>query len=104
MTENNANAPKAKITVTISQLLDDLKKGIDRKSQAKKYGLSVSQITDIYKHPKLVNKKVHRPLSTFVELIDDTVEDGTEAPEVATEGVIEAPVEATEQKDEDAKW
>lgn len=61
---------KAKITV--SQLLSDLKSGLDRKAIAEKYEVSQSEVAEWFQHPSLKNKRV-RPAAKF-ELVDDTEE------------------------------
>ena len=72
MSADNQAAPQPqKITVSIQQILQDLKDGIDRNGIAKKYGLKKSQVTQIFKHEKLKNKKVRRPVEDSYVLVDE---------------------------------
>ena len=82
--EKNMNE---KITVTVSQLLNDLANGItrckgdtgydeSRGSVEEKYGLSKESVKEIFRHPKLANLKVKIPkiIEKPYDLVDDTEE------------------------------
>ena len=59
-------------TLTVSQLLEDLNNGIDRKDIRKKYGLTQAEAKAIFSHPKLQGIRVKRAKVTRIQLIDDT--------------------------------
>ena len=59
-------------TLTVSQLLEDLNNGIDRKDIRKKYGLTQAEAKTIFSHPKLQGIRVKRAKVTRIQLIDDT--------------------------------
>lgn len=76
-----------KITVTVSQLLNDLANGItrckgdtgydeSRGSVEEKYGLTKESVKEIFRHPKLANLKVKIPkiIEKPYDLVDDTEE------------------------------
>lgn len=104
--EVKATAPKV-AEFSIAALLEDLKNGIDRKAQAKKYGVPLAVLNRAYlSTPALKGKKVHkerekRPGSRtmgFVFTDADQFQANTPAP-VETEQpvVVNEPVEAAEQ-------
>lgn len=59
-------------TLTVSQLLEDLNNGIDRKDIRKKYGLTQAEAKTIFSHPKLQGIRVKRAKVTRIQLVDDT--------------------------------
>ena len=61
----------SKTQITIKQLQQDLKDGVDRKGIAKKYGVTQAEVKEWFKHPKLKNLKVHRAVESSFELVDD---------------------------------
>lgn len=80
--EKVESAPKEKVQLTVSQILQDLKNGIGRKEIQKRYGLSLVDLKRLFSHPKLKGMKV-KPVPQF-ELTDDTPnKDGNAVGEVA---------------------
>ena len=69
----------SRVTVTITGLLNDLNEGLKRENIAEKYGLPISDVREIFKHPKLVGKQA-RKAPGFI-LIDDSEEDVVQAAE-----------------------
>lgn len=65
------NQVTEKKTVSVSQIKQDLKDGLDRKQIKKKYGLVGENATNIFNHPKLKGLKVRRQATNDVVLIDD---------------------------------
>lgn len=59
-TAQAATASKPKVELTIAQVQEDLKNGVDRKAMQTKYGLKRADIIRLFKHPKLKGLKVHR--------------------------------------------
>lgn len=57
---------------TVSQILNDLNNGIDRKEIRKKYNLTQAEIKFIFTHPKLQGVRVKKQKLMRIELIDDT--------------------------------
>lgn len=71
MTETTTTAaPRVKLTV--SQILEDLNNGLDRKAIRAKYDLSATDVTRLFQHEKLKGARV-RTAPAF-ELEDDTTE------------------------------
>jgi|TARA_R110002012_G_C11259834_1_gene567915 hypothetical protein len=58
--------------LTVSQLLSDLKSGIDRTEIRKKYNLTQAEAKAIFSHPKLQGIRVKKQKAMRVQLIDDT--------------------------------
>tara|TARA_B100000963_G_scaffold350597_1_gene361051 strand:+ start:109 stop:486 length:378 start_codon:yes stop_codon:yes gene_type:complete len=79
-------------TLTVSQLLEDLDNGIDRKDIRKKYGLTQAEAKAIFSHPKLQGRRVKRAKVTRIQLIDDT--------EMTNPNQISIPVPETTKLDE----
>ena len=97
---------KPKVKLTVSGILTDLKDGIDRKGIKEKYGLTTTEVAELFKHEKLKGARV-RKASNF-ELEDDTVSEDLvkeKAPavkkktKVTTAPVVTEPV-ATAQAEE----
>jgi len=61
-----------KIQLTISGLLADLKNGLTRDDIGAKYNLNKTQVKQVFKHPKLKNKKTIKPVEPLFDLVDDT--------------------------------
>lgn len=76
-----AQQEKQKVKLTISQVLDDLSDGLDRKQIRQKYNLTATDVTNLFQHPKLKGKRV-KPAPGF-ELEDDTAEEAKEEPKRA---------------------
>jgi hypothetical protein len=74
MSANQSQAPKEKVKLTISQVLNDLDSGLDRKAIKAKYGLTTTDVARLFQHDKLKGRRV-KPAPNF-ELEDD-------APDVA---------------------
>lgn len=60
-------APKEKVKLTIAQVKEDLKAGIDRKQMQDKYGLKRADIIRLFQLPELKGLKVHRERGSKVE-------------------------------------
>lgn len=56
----NEKEVKPKVEVSISQLKEDLKLGIDREGIMKKYGVRRVDVMNMFKHPDLKGLKVHK--------------------------------------------
>ena len=65
-------APPAQITV--SQIVEDLENGRDRKAIKTKYGLTVDEVKMIFEHPKLKGMRVKKARTVRFTLVDDTVD------------------------------
>jgi hypothetical protein len=76
-----------RVTVTISGLIKDTEDGLKRQEIATKYNLTLTEVRDIFKHPKLKDVRAKAPKRWI--LVDDT-EDGT--PPIGDGIVPEAPV------------
>jgi len=59
--------------ITVSSVLGDLNNGMDRAAIATKYGLSASEVAEVFKHPKLKGLRARRKI-TRISIVDDTVE------------------------------
>jgi len=59
-------------TLTISGILNDLDNGLDREKIGEKYGLEKWEITELFKHPKLKNRKAKKVKKVSFILEDDT--------------------------------
>lgn len=62
-------APPAQITV--SQIMDDLENGRDRKAIKAKYGLTADEVKMIFEHPKLKGVRVKKSKVIRFTLVDD---------------------------------
>jgi len=60
-----------KKAITVSQVLQDLKDGLDRDAIGTKYGLKKFEVAKMFQHPKLKNKKTIKPREVSFELLDD---------------------------------
>lgn len=79
-----------KLKLSISQILDHLKNGKDRKAIKELYGLSHADMTALFNHPKLKGKRVVPQREPSFELIDDIADEGAETA-VAEEQVVATP-------------
>ena len=59
--------------ITVSSVLGDLNNGMDRAAIATKYGLSATEVAEVFKHPKLKGLRARRKI-TRISIVDDTVE------------------------------
>jgi hypothetical protein len=84
VTQEAATAPPAQITVT--QILDDLENGRDRKAIKAKYGLTAEEVKMIFEHPKLKGVRVKKARVVRFTLVDDTP---TESNQITLGDVIE---------------
>lgn len=57
--------------LTVSGILADLNNGLDRAAIQTKYGLTTSEVSEIFKHPKLKGQRAKRKVLRF-SLVDDT--------------------------------
>jgi len=64
------STPPAQITV--SQIMDDLDNGRDRKAIKAKYGLTMDEVKMIFEHPKLKGMRVKKAKVVRFTLVDDT--------------------------------
>ena len=67
--------------IKVSEILNDLANGLDRKAIREKYNLSPAQMKMLFQHPQLKGRKVKKAVEP-IEIIDDI-----------TENVVEEPVE-----------
>lgn len=74
--------------ITVSEILSKLESGVTRDQIKEEYGLSHREMQELFRHPKLKNRKTRKEVS--FELVDDTEEgDNTSEEE-------EVPVEETQ--------
>ena len=57
----NEKEVKPKVELTIAQVKQDLKDGLDRPAIAKKYGIRRVDVMTLFTNPELKGLKVHRP-------------------------------------------
>lgn len=87
-----------KIRITVSGVLEDLSNGYTRTTSSKhynseigsieeKYGLNKTEVTELFKHPKLINKKTIIPKETRFIIVDDTEETTNEISENGQESL-----------------
>jgi len=72
--------------ITVSQIVEDLDNGRDRKAIKTKYGLTADEIKMIFEHPKLKGMRVKKSKVMRFTLVDDTV---TKSNQVTIGDVIE---------------
>lgn len=89
-------APKAKVPLTIAQVLNDLENGVDRNQMKEKYGLTRADIIRLFKLPELKGKKVKREVEPGFIIV-------TEAEEAASHATSEATSDATVEEAVTAK-
>jgi len=58
--------------ITVSQIMDDLESGRDRKAIKAKYGLTAEEVKMIFEHPKLKGVRVKKARVVRFTLVDDT--------------------------------
>jgi hypothetical protein len=67
--------------LTVSQILTDLDKGLDRKAIREKYSLTIDEVKHLFQHPTLKGKRPKRAHKAIrFTLVDDTtskVQDNT---------------------------
>ena len=71
-TVDTLQTPPAQITV--SQILNDLETGNDRKAIKSKYGLNTDELKMVFSHPALKNARVKKVKLMRFTLVDDTVD------------------------------
>jgi len=69
------------IVLTVTGIINDLNEGIDRDGIATKYNLTKAEVTELFKHPKLVGLRARKKIAVRFTLVDDTI---TSAPVVNT--------------------
>jgi hypothetical protein len=74
-TQEGAAQSKQPIKLTVSGIIMDLENGLDRTAIATKYGLSSTEVNEVFKHPKLKGLRAKRKI-TRITLIDDTDDAG----------------------------
>jgi len=62
-----------KVVLTVTGIINDLNDGIDRDGIATKYGLTKAEVTEIFKHPKLVGLRARKKIQVRFTLVDDTI-------------------------------
>ena len=72
--------------ITVSQIVEDLDNGRDRKVIKAKYGLTADEVKMIFEHPKLKGMRVKKSKVMRFTLVDDTV---TESNQITIGDVIE---------------
>lgn len=97
-----------KVQIKVSEVLALLKAGKTRKDIAEQYGLNGVQLKDLFRHPKLKNKKTVKEIGAAFILEDDTEEipasasvADTVAATATTQAVEEVQETATEEAIED---
>tara|TARA_R110002012_G_scaffold227919_1_gene400116 strand:+ start:2730 stop:3173 length:444 start_codon:yes stop_codon:yes gene_type:complete len=71
VTEEKATPPAQ---ITVSQIVEDLENGRDRKVIKAKYGLTADEVKMIFEHPKLKGMRVKKSKVMRFTLVDDTVD------------------------------
>lgn len=61
------------IVLTVTGIINDLNEGIDREGIAQKYNLSKTEVTELFKHPKLAGLRARKKIAVRFTLVDDTV-------------------------------
>jgi len=61
------------IVLTVTGIINDLNDGIDRDGIATKYGLTKAEVTELFKHPKLVGLRARKKIAVRFTLVDDTI-------------------------------
>jgi hypothetical protein len=61
------------IVLTLTGIINDLNDGIDRDGIATKYGLTKAEVTELFKHPKLVGLRARKKIAVRFTLVDDTI-------------------------------
>jgi hypothetical protein len=83
--QSKENKPQLKLSV--SGIIMDLENGLDRTAIATKYGMSSTEVNEVFKHPKLKGLRPKRK-TTRITLIDDTTDEGQ-----AASAIVEEPME-----------
>lgn len=71
-TQDEQTSSETPQVYTVSQILQDLKSGLDRISIRKKYGWTIAEAKLVFGHPKLKSIRVKRSKVVKIQLIDDT--------------------------------
>jgi hypothetical protein len=61
------------IVLTVTGIINDLNDGIDRDGIATKYNLTKAEVTELFKHPKLVGLRARKKIAVRFTLVDDTI-------------------------------
>jgi len=69
---NNATT-EGPIVISVTGIIGDLNEGIDRDGIATKYGLTKAEVTELFKHPKLVGLRARKKIAVRFTLVDDTI-------------------------------
>jgi hypothetical protein len=64
------------VVLSISGILNDLENGLDREKIGEKYGLEKWEVNELFKHPKLKNRKAKKVKKVSFTLVDDTETEG----------------------------
>ena len=94
--QEQAQANTTPAVITVSGIISDLDKGIDRDGIAKKYGLNKTEVKTMFQHPALKGKRVKKKAQVKelrFQLVDDVtpqanpnqidLEDCIDCPEIA---------------------
>lgn len=96
-TENKDAVTKEAPVLKISSIQQDLKDGLTRADIAEKYGITKSELSRHFQHPKLKGlKTITKPVNAF-RLLDDTEDEAETANEKdpAATNATDTPVAAT---------
>ena len=61
--------------LTVTQIIEDLEEGRDRKAIKAKYGLTLDEVKMIFEHPKLKGMRVKKARVVRFTLVDDTIDE-----------------------------
>lgn len=88
--------------ITVSGILEDLANGLKRKEIKEKYGLTLKETTELFKHERLKGRKAVKQVS--FTLVDDTVSPISEGQRQEVSGaIIGSGEEITEEVREEVK-
>jgi hypothetical protein len=91
--------PKAKVKVSIPEVLKWLEDGLDRKEIAAKLGLNFTQLKALFQHKDLKGKKTHTNPADAFEIVEELPAGSEATEEKASEAVAEtATSEAIQEK------
>lgn len=91
-----------KRVITVSGILAELENGVDRPAIKAKYNLTGREMTALFSHPLLKNKKVKKPLELSFTLVDDVTVIATPVIEDILENSVE--VETSVAQEEEAPF
>lgn len=77
--KEKAAQPAVKVNLKISQILNLLNQGKDRKQIGQEFGLNKVQVDMLFNHPKLKGRRVKRNIEPLYTLEDDVAEESKES-------------------------